>query len=99
MFKYRLGLFLFGMLLTASLALAATRLYEGKVVVAGDGTLMVVDKDGDNDSFGVTSATKITRDGKPAKLADLQAGDRVKINAEAKGTSLVASDIEAHSAE
>ena len=35
----------------------------------------------------------------PAKLNDLEAGDRVKINAQAKGTSLGASDIEARSAE
>ena len=99
MLKYRLGFFLFGMLLASSLALAAMRLYEGKVVLAGDGTVTVVDKDGDNDNFVVNATTKITRDGKPAKIADLEAGDRVKINAQASGTSLVASDIEARSAE
>jgi hypothetical protein len=99
MLKYRLGFFLIGMLLACGVALAAARLYEGKVVVAGEGKVTVVDKDGDNDDFVVTSTTKITRDGKPAKLDDLETGDRVKINAQSKDTSLVASDIEARSVE
>ncbi|HWC89992.1 MAG TPA: hypothetical protein VG433_10060 [Pirellulales bacterium] len=99
MLKYRLGFFLIGLLLASSLALAATRLYEGKVIVAAGGKVTVVDKDGDNDDFVVTATTKITRDAKPAKLEDLEVGDRVKINAQSKGTELVASDIEARSAE
>ncbi|HEY5314299.1 MAG TPA: hypothetical protein VIK18_17330 [Pirellulales bacterium] len=99
MLKYRLGFFLIGMLLASSLALAAARLYEGKVILASDGKLTVVDKDGDNDEFVVTATTKITRNAKPAKLDDLQAGDRVKIMAQKKDAALVASDIEAHSAE
>ncbi|HEX4148181.1 MAG TPA: hypothetical protein VHY20_04300 [Pirellulales bacterium] len=99
MLKSRLVMVVIALLLAAGLASAANRLYEGKIVVAGDGKVTVVDKDGDNDDFIVSSTTRIMRDGKSAKVDDLQAGDRVKINAQPKGTSLEASDIEAHSAE
>lgn len=99
MLKYRLGFFLIGMLLVSSVALAATRLYEGKIAAIGDQRVVVVDKDGDNDDFIVNASTKISRNGKAAKFDDLELGDRVKINAQSKGTDLVASDIEARSAE
>lgn len=99
MLKHRVAFAFLGMLTICSIALAANRLYEGKVVLAGESRVTVVDKDGDNDDFLVTSSTKITRDGKSAKLEELEAGDRVRISAQAKGTSLVASEIEARSAE
>jgi hypothetical protein len=99
MLRYRLGFVLIGILLIAGSASAASRLYEGKIVAVSDGRIMVVDKDGDNDEFLVTSSTKIMRNGKSAKLNNLEVGDRVKINAQSKGTSLEASDIEARAAE
>ena len=53
---------------------------EGKVLVVGKDSITILDKvEGDNDTYLVDAATKITREGKPAKLIDIQVGDRVKI--------------------
>jgi hypothetical protein len=53
---------------------------EGKVLVVGKDSITILDKvEGDNDTYLVDAATKITREGKPAKLVDIQVGDRVKI--------------------
>lgn len=99
MLKHCLAYLLIGMLLAPGIALAAARLYQGKIVVTGEHQITVVDKDGDNDNFVVSSTTKITRDGKPARFNDLEIGDRVKVNAQLKSGTLEASDIEARSAE
>jgi len=66
----------------AALALRATaeEPQEGKVLVVGKDSITILDKvEGDNDTYVVDAATKITREGKPAKLSDIQVGDRVKI--------------------
>jgi hypothetical protein len=68
------------------------------VAVTANG-LTVVDKDGDNDSFVVPDGAKITLDGKPAKLADLDTGDTVLISASKKDGKLTVLTIEARSAE
>jgi hypothetical protein len=53
---------------------------EGKVLVVGKDSITILDKvEGDNDTYLVDAATKITREGKAAKLSDIQVGDRVKI--------------------
>ena len=53
---------------------------EGKVLAVGSDSITILDKvEGDNDMYLVDAATKITRAGKPAKLGDVQVGDRVKI--------------------
>src|SRR5438477_10460010 len=53
---------------------------EGKVLVVGKDSITILDKvEGDNDTYVVDAATKITRQGKAAKLSDIQVGDRVKI--------------------
>jgi Domain of unknown function (DUF5666) len=80
------------------LALAEEKL-EGKVVSAGDGKLVIVDDDGDNEEFEVSSKTKITRNEKPADLDDLQEGDVVKVTAQRSGVKYVALKIEARAPE
>jgi hypothetical protein len=85
-----------GLGVSTALAMAT---YEGKVVLAGDAKLTVVETDGDNVEFVVSKETKITRDGKPAKLSDLEPGDSVRVTAEMSRTKLVASVIEARTAE
>jgi hypothetical protein len=93
-------LFLASMVVAALVVPAhAADVYMGKVVTAGDGALVIVEKDGDNEEFVVPQGTKITLDGKPAKLADLEAGDLVKVTAETKQGKLTASAIEGRSAE
>lgn len=77
-------------------AQAADEIHEGKVTAVSEGKLMVLDdRDGDNDAFIVTAATKITRNGKPAKLSEILAGDKAKVTATSQGTMLIASEIAA----
>jgi hypothetical protein len=78
---------------------AAEDKLEGKVVSAGDGKLVIVDDDGDNEEFEVSAKTKITRNQKAADLDDLQEGDLVKVTAQRRGTKYVALQIEARSPE
>jgi uncharacterized protein YdbL (DUF1318 family) len=52
--------------------------HEGTVVKAGDGTLVMTDKDGKNEhTMDVAKDAKITCDSKVCKLADLKSGSTV----------------------
>jgi hypothetical protein len=85
-------------LLVAGITLgnAADEVHEGKVVSVAANSLVVLDnRDGDNDKFVVNAETKITRNGKPAKLTDILAGDRAKVIATASGEQLVAKSVAA----
>lgn len=85
-------------LFVARAALAADEFHEGKVTAVGDGKITVLDnRDDDNDTFTVTVETKITRNGKPAKLSDVQPGDKAKVTAALRDGSLVAKEIAAFS--
>lgn len=87
-------------ILISGVSLADDEVHEGKVLSVGTNSITVSDeKDGDNDTFTVTSDTKITMNGKPAKLTDLHAGDRAKVTATQKGDKLVAKEIAARSPE
>jgi hypothetical protein len=73
---------------------AADEVHEGKVLSVGDGKITVFDKrDSDNDTFLVNDQTKITRNGKPAKLSDIQVGDMAKVTATSQGEKLIAKEI------
>lgn len=79
---------------------ADDEIHEGKVLSVGTSSITVNDiKDGDNDMLEVTSETKITLNGRPAKLTEVQAGDRAKVTATTKGDKLVAKEIAARSPE
>jgi hypothetical protein len=80
-------------------ALVQAETFAGKVVVAGSGKLTIVDKDGDNEDFIISSDTKITLNGKPGRLDQLKAGDSVKVTATVSGEKMAASQVEARSAE
>jgi len=87
-------------LVSGPIVFADDEVHEGKVLSVGTNTITVSDeKDGDNDTFTVDSNTKITMNGKPAKLTDLHAGDRAKVTATQKGDKLVAKEIAARSPE
>ena len=61
---------------------AVDEIHEGKVVSVGENSITVLDRrDGDNDTFVVTAQTKITKNGKAAKLSDIKAGDVAKVTA------------------
>lgn len=67
----------------SSAAMAAPTMHQGKVTAVGKGEVMVLDmKDGEAETFAVTSSTQIMLDAKPAKLVDLQVGFLVEITAE-----------------
>ena len=68
------------LLVLAQSALAAEKTHEGVVVSTAEGKLVMTDKDGKNEHTHAIGATsKITLDGKAAKLADLKKGDAVKV--------------------
>ncbi len=76
-------------------ATLADEVHEGKVLSAGDDKLTILDSDGENETFAVTAETKITLDGKPVQLNDLQSGFPVKVKAVRKGDKYSATSIEA----
>jgi hypothetical protein len=84
---------LFGLMLAVALtalvsnsALAADKTHEGTVVSAAEGKLVMTDKEGKNEhTHMVAAATKVTLDGKDAKLADLKRGDGVKVTMDPEG--------------
>lgn len=61
-------------------AFAAEKMHDGMVVSAGDGKLVMTDKDGGNKhTHNVAVDAKITFDGKEIKLEDLKEGNFVKV--------------------
>jgi len=79
----------------AQLLAPVADVHEGKVVSAGEGKLVIVSKNGENEEFDVSPKAKITRNEKDADLDDIQEGDLVKVTANRKGTTFVAVVIEA----
>jgi hypothetical protein len=79
--------------------LVRAEMFAGKVIVASAGKLTIVDKDGDNEEFIISADTKITLDGKLGRLDQLKAGDSVKVTATVSGEKIMASLVEARSAE
>lgn len=54
--------------------------HEGKVVKAGDGKLLMSDKEGGKQHMHIVPATaKITCDGKECKLEDLKEGTMIRV--------------------
>jgi hypothetical protein len=65
---------------------AADKTHEGKVVSAGNGKLVMTDNEGKNEhTHAIAATTKITIDGKDAKLADLKAGEHIKVTQDGAG--------------
>ena len=85
-------------LLIAAQIVCAEEPQEGKVLAVSKDSITILDKvEGDNDVYVIDAATKITREGKPAKWSDVQVGDRVKITVAAGGAKgkMVAKEISA----
>jgi len=76
---------LMAVLSNAALAAADAGTHEGTVVKAGEGKLVMTDKDGKEHSHAVAAAAKVTLGGKEAKLADLKKGDKVKVTTDDTG--------------
>ena len=68
-----------------------TMTISGRVTVAADGAITVVDDQKNEHSVAITADTKVTKAGKPAAGADIKAGDAVMVVAnKGEGTALVA---------
>jgi hypothetical protein len=77
---------MFAVAVLAQTTKAADKTHEGFVVSVADGKLTMADKDGKNEhTHEIAATTKITLDGKAAKLADLKKGDSLKVTAGADG--------------
>ena len=60
----------------------AMKIHDGVVVSTTADTLVMTDPDGKNQhAHKIDEATAVTVDGKPAKLADVVKGDKVKVSA------------------
>lgn len=67
-------------------AVADDKVHEGLVISATEGKLLMSDKEGKNEhTHMVPAGTKVTLDGKDAKLSDLKKGDAVKVTADPEG--------------
>ncbi|MCI0361258.1 MAG: hypothetical protein L0211_22480 [Planctomycetaceae bacterium] len=89
--KIALGLVLaIGLIaLLQATAVAADKTHDGIVVSAAEGKLVMTDKDGKNEhSHTVAATTKVTLDGKDARLVDLKKGDAVKVTTDMEGKVL-----------
>jgi hypothetical protein len=68
--------------LVAGFAQAADKTHDGLIVSVAEGKLVMSDADGKNEhTHNIGLTTKITLNGKEAKLADLKKGDKVKVTA------------------
>src|SRR5690349_18527668 len=85
----------------ASLAtdVRADVIHEGKVSTCVDGQIAIIAKNGDNKQFAVADGAKITLNGKPAKLTDIEVGDVVTLTVKEQKGKQVAIVIEARDAE
>lgn len=74
--------------------------HSGRVVAITSKTLSILDaRDGDTDQFRVGEKTKVTRNGKPAKLSDVRPGDTVQVVADSIEQQLEALSIDARATE
>lgn len=96
MLTRRLFCFVVVSLLSTALPLMAREIHEGKVLAVGASSITIRDaRDIEDDRILVTAETKITRNGKPAKLSDIGLGDKAKIDASEVDGKLTAKSIEA----
>ena len=74
------------LVIATGVAYAADKSHEGKVVSVAEGKLVMTDSAGKNEhTHAIVATTKITLDGKDAKLADLKAGDHIKVTQDEAG--------------
>jgi hypothetical protein len=73
--------------------------HQGKVVETSAGKLVMTDMDGKKEhSMEVSASATVTRDGKEAKLTDLQAGDTITVTTHTKDGKAMVTKVEAKAA-
>lgn len=73
----------------------ANDVHQGNVIAVGENTITIQDMDGVIETFTVGEDCKITHDGKPATLKELDDGDVAKVTVTTVKAKLVATVIEA----
>jgi hypothetical protein len=98
--RRNLGWVLLGLMAFVPSLLAAAEIHSGRVLAVGADSISIRDeRDKEDERIIVTAETKITRNGKPAKISDIGIGDKAKVEATEAGGKLTAKSIEAFSAE
>jgi hypothetical protein len=82
------------LLLIGNARAADPQVRKGIVLSAGEGRLSIKDTMGNQHSYTADAATKITVNGKPGKLEDLQEGVGIQVMTDDKGTLLSVSTID-----
>lgn len=91
--RFVLGL---GLALLFAAPLLAREVHEGRILAVGESSITLRDRrDQEDDKIEVTADTKITRNGKPAKLSELAAGDKAKVEVAEAAGKLTAKSIQA----
>ena len=73
-------------LMLTQFASAADKTHDGTVVSTAEGKLVMADKDGKGEhTHMIAATTKVTLDGKSAKITDLHKGDMVKVTTDEGG--------------
>lgn len=91
--RFVLGL---GLALLFAAPLLAREVHEGRILAVGKSSITVRDqRDQEDDKIEVTAETKITRNGKPAKVSDLAIGDKAKVEVTEVDGKLIAKSIQA----
>lgn len=97
--RHFVGAFL-GLLILVPATLAAMEIHSGQVLAVGANSITIRDaRDMEDERILITAATKITLNGKPAKVSEIGIGDKAKIDAKEVNGKLTANWIEAVSLE
>ena len=81
----------------SSVAIAADEVHEGKVQLAKDGKISLLDKDGNSEVFTVAADAKITLNGKSVNLEEIANGSITKVTVKTTGDKKTATAIDAKS--
>jgi hypothetical protein len=87
------ALCIWGILVALSSA-AEPQIHKGTVISAKGTTLVMKDMAGKEQSFTVEAATKVTVNGKPGKLEDLQETMPIQVTTDEKGKTLAVSTVD-----
>jgi len=79
--------------------LATSDTYQGKIAAVSRTSISLVDRGGENKSFLLTEASKITINGKPASWQDIGVGNMAKIKSTGDLAAPVAMVVEIRSVE
>jgi hypothetical protein len=80
--------------IAAAVSAAEPQLHKGTVVSAGGNKLVMKDTAGKEQSFTVDEVTKITVNGKPGRLEDLQETMPIQVTTDEKGKTLAIATVD-----